>query len=224
VAESQGDTLFVLKGDTPDGLALGDELANEVTSLEIPDLDATVASTTDDTGVVELQACNTIIMSCEAVDGAHLLEGPDADGSVRATGHEGVSTHLQLADKASVALQDGEALAGDRVSDVFGKAEERACNSRGAGIPDTDVGVEASSDDTVAIEGDGVDLAEVTLEGLDAATSVDVPDLGRGVVASGDDNVALDLEATDTSSVADEDMAANAVANVPDTKGGIPRA
>jgi hypothetical protein len=223
VAESQGDTLFVLKGDTPDGLALGDELADEVTGLEIPDLDATVASTTDDTGVVELQAGNTIIMSCEAVDGAHLLEGPDADGSVRATGHEGVSTHLQLADKASVALQDGEALAGERVSDVFENAG-RACNSRGAGVPDTDVGVEASSDDTVAIEGDGVDLAEVTLEGLDAATSVDVPDLGRGVVASGDDNVALDLKATDTSSVADEDMAANAVANVPDTKGSIPRA
>lgn len=79
VAESQSDTLLVLKGDAPDSLALGDELADKVTGLEVPDLDATVASTRDNAGVVELQARNTIIMSGKTVNGAHLLEGPDAD-------------------------------------------------------------------------------------------------------------------------------------------------
>lgn len=116
MTEGQGDTLLVLKGNTPNSLALSNELTDQVTGLEVPDLDAAITSTTDDAGVVELQTGNTIVMSCETVNRAHLLEGPDTDGTVRATGHEGVTAHLQLANKASVALKNGKTLAGERLA------------------------------------------------------------------------------------------------------------
>lgn len=62
VPESHSNTLLVFKSDAPDGLSLSNKLANQVTCLQIPDLDPSIAATTDDTSIVKLQARNTVIV------------------------------------------------------------------------------------------------------------------------------------------------------------------
>ena len=44
------------------------------------------------------------------MDGGEGIEGPNADGAVRAAGYEGGGGHLELADEGGVALEDSEAL------------------------------------------------------------------------------------------------------------------
>ncbi len=79
--------------------------------LQIPDLDAAVRAAGHDTGFVELQAGDAVVVRGEAVDGRLVVERPDAHGAVGAAGDEDVAAHLELADEGGVALEDGFALA-----------------------------------------------------------------------------------------------------------------
>ena len=60
-------------------------------------------------------------------------------------------------------------------------------------IPYSHAGVQATRSNSLPIEGNGVDLAEMALKGTQALTSPDIPKLGRRIVASRDDEVAMDL-------------------------------
>lgn len=73
LSERQCDTLFVLKSNSPNSFALSNQLAHKVARLEIPNLDSAVTSSTDNSSVVELQACDAIVMSSKAMDRAHLF-------------------------------------------------------------------------------------------------------------------------------------------------------
>lgn len=62
------DALLVLECNTPNCLALRNKLADEVSGLEIPDLDTAVTTTAHDAGIVKLQARNTVIVRRQPVD------------------------------------------------------------------------------------------------------------------------------------------------------------
>lgn len=63
------NSLFFFEDHTPYSFGWGAEFADECALLQVPDLNTSIASTTDDAGVVELQAGNTVVMCCESVDG-----------------------------------------------------------------------------------------------------------------------------------------------------------
>lgn len=95
---------------------------------------------------------------------------------------------------------------------------------RCVGIPDADIGIQASGHDTPAVEGDGVDLAEVSLQCLDAAALRDAPDLRSSVVTTRHDNVSLDLEAPDASLVPHKHISAESRSDIPYPQRRIARA
>jgi hypothetical protein len=97
LSQGQGNTLLVFKCDSPDGLALCNQFPNEVSGLEIPDLDSTITAATHDSSIVKLQTSNAVVVGCETMDGTHLFQRPNPDRSIRSTSHQGVSAHLQLA-------------------------------------------------------------------------------------------------------------------------------
>ena len=78
--------------------------------LEIPYLDAPVATAADNPRVIELQAGHTVIVRCQPMDRAIALNRPDAYGAVRPTGDKRVTAHLQLSDQRGVALEDPNAV------------------------------------------------------------------------------------------------------------------
>ena len=65
-------TLFVFKHDAPDGLG-GDELSYWMAGLDIPNLNPAVATTANNTCVVELKACDAIVVGGKSMYWAHLL-------------------------------------------------------------------------------------------------------------------------------------------------------
>lgn len=78
------NALLVLENNSPDRLGRN-QLTNEVACFDIPDLDASVAAATDDSGVVELKTGHAVIVRSESMYGTHLLQRPYSDGAVRAT-------------------------------------------------------------------------------------------------------------------------------------------
>jgi hypothetical protein len=116
VLQSHGNALLVLESHAPHGIALRNQLANKLASLQIPNLDPTVTTAADDPGIVELEACDAVVVSREPVDGAGPLDGPDPHGTITAAGDKSVSAHLQLPDQRRVALQNGLAFTLIRVS------------------------------------------------------------------------------------------------------------
>ena len=76
----------------------------------------------------------------------------------------------------------------------------------------------------MAVKGDGVDLAIMALEDMDAAPFGDAPYPCGGVVTAGNNNVAPYLEATDTSLMPDEDVSAVTGLDVPNPESRISRA
>lgn len=89
------------------------ELPHHLPGVGIPDLDAAVGSARDDAGVVELEGGDAVVVRGQPVDRGVGLEGPDPDGAVGAAGDEGGGAELELADEGGVALEDGDALAGE---------------------------------------------------------------------------------------------------------------
>lgn len=61
------------------------------------------------------------------------------------------------------------------------------------GIPDANIGIQASGDDPLPVKGDGVDLTKMTLESLNTPSFRDAPDLGHGIITTRNDEVAMDL-------------------------------
>ena len=87
LAQGQGNALLILKCDSPDSLALRDEFPNEVSGLEIPDLDSTITAATHDSSIIKLQTSNAVVVGSETMDGTHLFQGPHPDRSIRSTSH-----------------------------------------------------------------------------------------------------------------------------------------
>lgn len=71
-------------------------------------------------------------------------------------------------------------------------------------IPYPHAGIQTAGGNSLAVKGDGVDLAEVALQGAQALAGLDVPDFGGRVVASGYYEIAVDLQASYTRLVAHE--------------------
>ncbi len=112
ILQRHSHTFLLLKRNAPHGLTLGDQLADEMTSLQIPDLDAAVATAADNPGIVELQARDAVIVGGKAVDGAEPLERPHPHGAVAAARDKRAAAHLQLPNERCMALEDGLALPG----------------------------------------------------------------------------------------------------------------
>ena len=91
-------------------------------------------------------------------------------------------------------------------------------------IPDPDARVQTAGSHAGAVEGDGIDLAVVSREGVKATALRDAPNFGRGIVAAGDDDVAFDFQTSDASLVSDQDVTAQPTSDIPDTQSRIPRA
>lgn len=94
ILQRHGNALFILKGDTPNRLALRDELADELAGLEVPDLDTPIAAAADNPRVVELQACDAVVVRRKTMDGAEPLQRPDPYGPVAAASDQRVAAHL----------------------------------------------------------------------------------------------------------------------------------
>ena len=93
------DTPLALERDSPHCFGRLAQFPYQVSVAGVPDLDAAVRATADDARGVELERCDAVVVRGETVDRAVGEEGPDAHGAVGATGYEGVSAELQLADK-----------------------------------------------------------------------------------------------------------------------------
>lgn len=74
VLQRHSHALLLLKSNAPDCFALGDQLADKVACLEVPNLDPPVTPAADYPGVVKLQARDAVVMGCKAVDGAEPLK------------------------------------------------------------------------------------------------------------------------------------------------------
>lgn len=90
-----------------------------------------------------------------------------------------------------------------------------------AGVPDPDAGVQTACSDSRTIECDGIDLAVVALQCVQASAFGDAPDFGCCIVTSRYNNISLDLQASDTSLMAHKNISAKASSNIPDSKGSI---
>lgn len=101
------------------------------------------------------------------MNGTHSLERPDADRPVGATGNKCVSTHLKLANKRCVALQDRKAFTKSRalVCDLSHGSEAQRYLPR-CWVPDTNIGVKTAGNNSLAVKGNGVNLTKMALECL----------------------------------------------------------
>lgn len=81
-AAGHDDGLFFLEDNAPHGFGGRAEFADERAFLQIPDLDAPVAASADDAGVVELQAGDAVVVRRQSVDGLVGCQAPDAHGAV----------------------------------------------------------------------------------------------------------------------------------------------
>ena len=91
-------------------------------------------------------------------------------------------------------------------------------------IPDPDARVQTAGSHAGAVEGDSIDLAVVSREGVKATALRDAPNFSRGVVAARDNYVAFDFQTSDASLVSDQDVTAQSTSNIPDTQSRISRA
>lgn len=91
----------------------------------------------------------------------------------------------------------------------------------GLGIPDPDARVQTPSGDLVAVEGNGVDLAEMAGQSPQASAFGNAPDPCGRVVATRNDKVSMNTKTSHTSLVSDKDILAHAGFDIPDSQGGI---
>lgn len=83
-------------------------------------------------------------------------------------------------------------------------------------VPNPDVRVKTARDDSLAIKGDGIDLAEMALQSLKAAAFRDAPYASKGIVATGYNNVTLNLKASNARLMANENVLAKTSPDIPD--------
>ena len=100
--------------------------------------------------------------------------------------------------------------------------EARRYSLPSSGVPNPHAGIQTSGCYTVAIEGNRVNLAVVTLKCMQAAALRNTPDLGGSVVTARNNDIAMDLQTPHTSLMTDENISAHAVLDIPDSKGRIP--
>jgi hypothetical protein len=89
-----GDALLILESHTPYSITLRDELANKMTSLQVPDLNSAITATADNAGVVKLQTRNTIVVRGQPMYRREFFERPHTDRAVGASGYQRSSAHL----------------------------------------------------------------------------------------------------------------------------------
>jgi hypothetical protein len=94
ILQCHRDTLLIFKSHTPDSFGVCDKIADKIPRLEIPNLDPTIAAAADNPRVVELQACDAVVMGGKAVNGAEPFERPYSHGSITTAGDQSVATHL----------------------------------------------------------------------------------------------------------------------------------
>ncbi len=105
---------------------------------------------------------------------------------------------------------------------ALGMAQEAVVNIPRGSAPYPDAGVETSGGNADTVKGDGVDLAVVALQGVQASALGYAPHLGHGIVAARDDNIGHDLQTPHTSLVTDEHVSTQARPNVPHAERRIP--
>lgn len=76
----------------------------------------------------------------------------------------------------------------------------------------------------MAVKCDGIDLAVVALEGMQASALGDAPNSSSGVVATGNNNIALNFKAADTSLMTHKDITAEARPDIPNSESCVSRA
>lgn len=106
ILQRHRDALLILKRNPPHSLALRDKLANQLASLEIPDLDSPVATSADNPRVVKLQARHAVVVGGEPVNRAESLERPYSHRAITAARDKCAAAHLQLTHEGGVALEN----------------------------------------------------------------------------------------------------------------------
>lgn len=107
---------IIPEGDPPNCVTRSSQFPQIPPGCQIPQLDPPVVSTADDEAVVELQACYRVVVRTEAMNALDGGEVEDDDAAIGAAGDEAVVGELKLADEGGVALEQGEAFAGDQLS------------------------------------------------------------------------------------------------------------
>ena len=91
-------------------------------------------------------------------------------------------------------------------------------------IPDTDAGIKTSRNNPVPVKGDGINLAEMPGQSVQALSLGDAPDLRSGVITTRHHYITSDLQAPNASLVPDKNVPADALTNVPDPQRRVARA
>lgn len=91
-------------------------------------------------------------------------------------------------------------------------------------VPYPHICIETSSNNSLAVKSNGINLTVVALQRLQASTLGDAPNPSKGIVATGYDNVIFDLETPYTRLVSNKNISAQAGFDVPYTERSIPRA
>lgn len=90
-------------------------------------------------------------------------------------------------------------------------------------VPDAHTCVQAASCDSLSVEGDGVNLAEVTVQCAQTPPFGNAPDPCRSIVTTGNYDIAMDLQAPDAGQMADENILAESSLDIPNPQGCISR-
>jgi hypothetical protein len=103
---AQNGALVVAEAHAPYSIARESELANNVTSLDIPEFDAAVIAARNDKAIVKLETGDAVVVSAEAVNARVVGEVEHNDSTIGSAGDEPVARELELTNKGRVTLQD----------------------------------------------------------------------------------------------------------------------
>lgn len=83
-------------------------------------------------------------------------------------------------------------------------------------VPDSDICIQATRYDSLAIKSNCVYLTEMALQSLKAAAFGNAPYSSKCIIATGYNNVTLDLKTSNTRLMPDKDVFAEASSDIPD--------
>jgi len=154
---------LALECNSPDSFRRLAQFPDQLAGTKIPHLDSAVRATGYDSGLVELEARDAVIVGGEAVDGRERVEGPDADRTIGSAGHECGGRHLKLADEGCMALEDSQTLSVSWSVNSVENAKPKIGSLPVNRVPYPDACIQTACGDPVAIKRDGVDLTEMPL-------------------------------------------------------------
>lgn len=91
-------------------------------------------------------------------------------------------------------------------------------------VPYSDAGIKTTGHHSLAVKRNGIDLAKVTSESMQASTFGNTPNLGGSVIASRHNNVSLDFQASNTGLVTNQDVPTYTLPDIPHSQVSISRA